>query len=102
MTDCCQLVMAVAFALPFILVRLIYSALNAINLDTSSSGGHTTKFNPVTGRWELYLALGLCPEVVIVGLYTLTGILNSCALNRKKQTEDNLEMNRLAVPHPYN
>lgn len=65
--------------MPFLLVRIVYSALNAINLDTSSSLGHTTKFNPVLGSWRLYLALGLATEFAVVVLYTLSGIVNSFA-----------------------
>ncbi|KAL7917887.1 hypothetical protein ACQKWADRAFT_331495 [Trichoderma austrokoningii] len=72
-----RLVLSVTIALPFLLVRIIYSALNAINLDTSSSHGHTTKFNPVLGSWRLYLALGLATEFAVVALYTISGIVNS-------------------------
>ncbi|PTB38294.1 hypothetical protein M441DRAFT_447112 [Trichoderma asperellum CBS 433.97] len=74
-----RLVLSVTIALPFLLVRIVYSALNAINLDTSSSLGHTTKFNPVLGSWGLYLALGLATEFAVVVLYTLSGIVNSFA-----------------------
>lgn len=66
-------------ALPFLLIRIVYSALNAINLDTSSSNGHTMKFNPVLGSWRLYLALGLATEFAVVALYTITGVVNSFA-----------------------
>lgn len=64
-------------ALPFLLVRIVYSALNAINMDTSSSHGHTMEFNPVLGSWRLYLGLGLATEFVVVALYTISGIVNS-------------------------
>ncbi|OAL22783.1 hypothetical protein AYO22_06691 [Fonsecaea multimorphosa] len=70
------LLAAVLLALPFLLVRIIYSGLNAINLNTSKSTGHTGKFNPVTGSWALYLVLGLGPEVIVVALYTTAGVLN--------------------------
>lgn len=69
-------------ALPVLLARIVYSALNAINLDTSSSQGHTMKFNPVLGSWRLYLALGLATEFAVVALYTITGIVNSFAKSR--------------------
>ncbi|UKZ68487.1 uncharacterized protein TrAtP1_009520 [Trichoderma atroviride] len=77
-----KLVLSVAMALPFLLVRIVYSALNAINLDTSSSHGHTMKFNPVLGSWRLYLVLGLATEFAVVALYTVTGIVNSFAKSR--------------------
>lgn len=77
-----QLVLSVTIALPFLLVRIIYSALNAINLDTSSSHGHTMRFNPVLGSWRLYLALGLATEFAVVALYTISGIVNSFAKSR--------------------
>lgn len=70
-------------ALPFLLVRIAYSALNAINLDTSSSHGHTMKFNPVLGSWRYNLALGLATEFAVVALYTITGIVNSFAKSRE-------------------
>lgn len=70
--------------MPFLLVRIVYSALNAINLDTSSSRGHTMTFNPVLGSWRLNLVLGLTTEFAVVALYTITGIVNSFAKSRDK------------------
>ncbi|KAJ9265292.1 hypothetical protein DTO195F2_1904 [Paecilomyces variotii] len=90
-----KLVLSVATALPFVLVRVIYSALNAINLDTSTSGGHTSKFNPVTGSWQLYLVLGLCPELAGVGIYTVNGFFNSCASSSRVYSSEYLDMNPL-------
>lgn len=58
--------------------RCVFSTQRAVNLDTSTSRGHTGKFSPVTGNWVLYLTLGLCPEIAVVGLYTLTRFLSSC------------------------
>lgn len=63
-------------ALPFLLVRIFYSGLNAINLDTSKSTGHTGKFNPITGSWALYLVLGLGMELIVVALYSIAGVVN--------------------------
>ena len=71
-----QLLKAILLALPFLLVRIIYSGLNAINLDTSKSTGHSGEFNPVTGSWALNLILGLVPELIVVALYSIAGLLN--------------------------
>lgn len=40
------------------------------------------KFNPVLGSWTLYLALGLATEFAVVVLYTVSGVVNSCAKSR--------------------
>ncbi|KAL1961530.1 hypothetical protein VTN77DRAFT_1635 [Rasamsonia byssochlamydoides] len=70
-----RMVLAVALALPFLLVRVVYSALNAVNLNTSGSEHTTNKWNPVTGSWVLYLILGLAMETATVGIYSFTGVL---------------------------
>jgi hypothetical protein len=71
-----QILVAVTIALPFLLVRTIYTGLNAINMDTSGSTGHTTKFNPISGDWVLYLVLGLFMEIAVVAVYAMAGIWN--------------------------
>ena len=82
-------------ALPFLLVRIIYSSLNAINLDTSTSTGHTGKFNPVTGSWSLYLALGLGMELIIVALYSTAGVMNYLKERKLKRRENYSELGLL-------
>ncbi|KIM92770.1 hypothetical protein OIDMADRAFT_139056 [Oidiodendron maius Zn] len=94
-----KLVISVGLALPVIVVRVIYSLLNAVNLDTSKSGDHTGQYNPITGSWILYLALGLCPEVVVVSLYTLAGSFSS---HNTKDKPDYHEMNPHAPQLDYN
>lgn len=59
--------------MPFLLVRTIYSGLNALNLNTPESMGHTTKFSPLGGDWAYYFALGLCMEYIVVLLYAGAG-----------------------------
>jgi len=68
-----QILIGISTALPFILIRTIYSGLNAINLNTGSSSHHTTKYNPVSGDWALYLTLGLLMEIIVVVVYVTAG-----------------------------
>lgn len=75
-----QTLVAVTIVLPFLLVRVIYAGLNAINLNTSTSTGHTQKFNPMTGDWLLYLGLGFCMEIAIYVVYLIAGVCN-CLLH---------------------
>ncbi|KAM6478108.1 hypothetical protein HDV62DRAFT_383171 [Trichoderma sp. SZMC 28011] len=84
-----RLIVSVTLAMPLLCIRIVYSGLNAINLDTSSSTGHTSKFTPVTGDWRIYLALGLVPEFGVVLLYTICGIINS--LRKAKDTAPEYE-----------
>lgn len=65
---------AVTLAMPFLLVRTIYTGLNAINVNTPDSLGHTTKFSPIAGDWVYYFTLALCMEYIIVLLYAGAGI----------------------------
>ena len=72
--DLFQVLIAVSAALPFILIRAIYSGLNAINLNTSPSSHHTTKFNPISGDWIIYLIMGLLMEIIVVAIYITAGM----------------------------
>ncbi|KAH8894180.1 hypothetical protein GQ53DRAFT_858819 [Thozetella sp. PMI_491] len=75
---------AAACALPLATIRLIYSFLSAFNLDTTTSMGHPTTFNSFTGSWVAYLFLVLIPQVVIVGIYALGGILGRQGKNHTR------------------
>lgn len=64
-----QLLTGVSFALPFLLVRLIYSILAAFASSTQS------RFSPVVGDWRIYLGMSLIMEYVVVVTYVTAGIL---------------------------
>ncbi|KAL5343279.1 hypothetical protein BJX70DRAFT_394277 [Aspergillus crustosus] len=61
--------------LPLILLRVIYSILNAANLDTTDHRGHTTRFNLMQGSWVIYLFLAFIPQSVTMLAYTGCGVL---------------------------
>lgn len=83
-----QILVAATIALPFLLVRIIHTGLNAINQDTSDSSGHTTKFNPIAGDWVLYLVLGLFMEIAVVAVYAMTAIGNLCDPTRTAKSSE--------------
>ncbi|KAJ5637377.1 hypothetical protein N7490_007256 [Penicillium lividum] len=66
---------AAAISLPFIFLRLIYSFLSVFSLNTTTSTGHSTTFNTLTGNWVAYLILVTLPQLVVVGVYNASGIL---------------------------
>jgi hypothetical protein len=60
------LIAAVACSLPFILVRLLYSAIAAF--------GHDSSFNIVTGSVTITLVMVVLEEIAVVAIYTITGL----------------------------
>lgn len=62
------IIIAVAASIPFLLVRLVYSAL--VYFDTN-----TTAFNPVTGNVIIRSFMAAFEEFITVGLYTAAGLL---------------------------
>ncbi|KAK9489776.1 hypothetical protein V1508DRAFT_406842 [Lipomyces doorenjongii] len=61
------LTMGIAVALPFLLVRIIYSLVNAFSSSTAN------KFNDLTGDWVIYLVMGVTMEFIVVAVLTITG-----------------------------
>jgi hypothetical protein len=61
--------------LPLLFLRIMYSLLNAANLDTSGHTGHTTKFNIMTGSWAIYFIMGFIPQATIIIIYASSGVL---------------------------
>ncbi|KAK9370445.1 hypothetical protein V1509DRAFT_351412 [Lipomyces kononenkoae] len=57
----------IAIALPFLLVRIIYSLLNAFSSSTMN------RFNDLTGSWAIYLFMGVIMEFIVVAILTVTG-----------------------------
>jgi fatty acid desaturase len=54
-----------AIALPCLLIRIIYSLANAVNIHTSG----TQVFNPLTGSLAAYVCMSVIPEMAIVLTY---------------------------------
>lgn len=60
--------------LPLLFLRILYSLLNAANLDTSGHTGHTSKFNVMTGSWAIYFIMGFIPQATITVIYVGSGV----------------------------
>ena len=61
-----RLIAAVFCSLPFILVRLAYSAVSAF--------GHDSTFNIVNGSVTVMLLTVVLEEIAVVAIYTITGL----------------------------
>lgn len=76
-----SLLLCATAALPFLLVRLIYSVCSAFSGIPSfnSSGpeaatGSLSAFNIITGKWELYLVMAFLMELIVVLIYLGYGL----------------------------
>ncbi|KAI9761121.1 MAG: hypothetical protein M1840_002018 [Geoglossum simile] len=63
-----MLLRAFTLAIPFLVVRIVYSILGAF-ASTSFS-----KWSPVRGSWRAFLVMGLIMEFVVVLVYAVTGV----------------------------
>lgn len=70
--------------LPLLFVRILYSLLNAANMDTTGHAEHSDKFNVMTGSWVIYLFMGFVPQAGIILVYVCSGVL---ARMRTRNTE---------------
>ncbi|OKL64685.1 hypothetical protein UA08_01054 [Talaromyces atroroseus] len=61
-----RLVLAATFSMPFLTVRLVYSALAIFK--------HTATFNMFTGNTTVFLVMDILEEIVIVYVMVLTGL----------------------------
>ncbi|KAK9312802.1 hypothetical protein V1524DRAFT_238868 [Lipomyces starkeyi] len=64
-----MLILGVTVALPFLLVRIIYSICYAFSFSTMS------KFSTLTGDWKIYLGMDVIMEFVVLAVLTTTGSL---------------------------
>ncbi|KAK9329314.1 hypothetical protein V1520DRAFT_295553 [Lipomyces starkeyi] len=64
-----MLILGVTVALPFLLVRIIYSICYAFSSSTMS------KFSTLTGDWKIYLGMDVIMEFVVLAVLTTTGFL---------------------------
>lgn len=72
------LIMAVGAALPFLLVRLLYSLIACFASNASS-------FNLVTGSVAINLVMAVLEEIIVVAIYTITGIKQKVVPKEQQQ-----------------
>jgi len=114
------LLAGISGALPFLAVRIAYSVLSAFAPATRSisadgqvtpvtSNSPLAKFNSSTGEWQVYLAMSVVPEFIVVVIYITVGtkipLQNDTDYTRGTQSDawehDDDETARLK-PLPYN
>lgn len=61
------LILAVILSLPFLLIRLLYPLISCF-------ASHAASFNLITGSVGIYLGMSVLEEIVVVAIYTITGI----------------------------
>lgn len=71
--------------LPLLFLRILYTLLNAANLDTSGHTGHTTRFNIMTGSWAIYFIMGFIPQATIITIYVGCGVLAYMKIRRGRR-----------------
>jgi hypothetical protein len=72
------LIMAVGAALPFLLVRLLYSIIAVF-----ASNAHS--FNLVTGSVAVNLVMAVLEEIIVVAIYTIVGIKQKVVPKEQQQ-----------------
>ncbi|KAF8167816.1 hypothetical protein B0H34DRAFT_683146 [Crassisporium funariophilum] len=75
-----SLLWGISAALPFLGVRIAYAVLSAWSASDlygtrPSSNPTLANFNPITGNWIFYLALGLVMEFVVAALYLFSSTI---------------------------
>jgi len=76
-----QLLKAISIALPFLVVRTVYSVLSTFSSSTFSVTATTpndsslARFNIVTGEWQIYLVMDMLMEYAVVIIYTVAGLM---------------------------
>ncbi|KAI3337050.1 hypothetical protein HD806DRAFT_475494 [Xylariaceae sp. AK1471] len=78
-----RVVLAVALSLPFLLIRIIYSAVGAF--------GHNPAFNQVTGDINILLGTAVIEEIIIVFIVESIGL----TLSVRPKRQDGYEMRSL-------
>lgn len=76
---CFKLLIGISAALPFLLVRVIYSVLATfsgsmvVSSTSLPSTNSLAKFNVVSGDWRVFLVMSLIMEYIVVVIYTVAG-----------------------------
>ncbi|KAK9452140.1 uncharacterized protein V1518DRAFT_369819 [Limtongia smithiae] len=89
-----MLLHAIALSLPFLLVRIIYSLLSAFTLSVATGGyfgSGGSKFNNITGSWQIYLGMGVIMEFAIIIIYVVCGVLLEKFDSSQQRRPSNLE-----------
>lgn len=81
-----MLIIAVLASLPFILVRLLYTLIACFAHNAS-------KFNLVTGSVAINLVMAVIEEIIVVAIYTITGIKTPVV---PKEQQNQAPVNRMA------
>ncbi|KAL5535253.1 hypothetical protein ACEPAF_3347 [Sanghuangporus sanghuang] len=76
------LLKGISCAVPFLAVRVLYSILSSFSPSSSFSSLGTSsestsglaKFNTITGRWQLFLIMGVLMEFFVVSIYLFFGL----------------------------
>lgn len=79
------LVLAVLAALPFLLIRLLYSLIACFAHNASN-------FNFVTGSVAINLVMAVLEEIVVVAIYTITGIKQEVVPQEQQQASQAARM----------
>lgn len=95
-----QLLLGISTALPFLLVRCIYSVLSAFSPVSSFGGGSSnlpvqhnslSKFNSFSGSWQIFLAMSLVMEYVVVLIYLTVGAVTPLERGTDDGSEEDLK-----------
>lgn len=91
-----QLLKAISIALPFLVIRTIYSILSTFSsssfITTTATQPNTSdlaKFNIITGEWQIYLVMDMLMEYAIVIIYTVAGLV--LPLNQDYKTPESYQ-----------
>ncbi|KAG1758037.1 hypothetical protein EDB19DRAFT_1660437 [Suillus lakei] len=91
-----QLLKAISIALPFLVIRTIYSVLSTfssstftITTTTQPATGDLAKFNIITGEWQIYLVMDMLMEYAIVIIYAVAGLV--LPLNQDYKSPDSYQ-----------
>ncbi|KAL5518692.1 hypothetical protein ACEPAH_375 [Sanghuangporus vaninii] len=76
------LLKGISCAVPFLAVRVLYSILSSFSPSSSFSSLGTSSestsglamFNTITGRWQLFLVMGVLMEFFVVSIYLFFGL----------------------------
>ncbi|KZP32370.1 hypothetical protein FIBSPDRAFT_723111 [Athelia psychrophila] len=81
-----RLLIGISSALPFLLVRTVYSVLSTFSGSPIPGGPPNTsklaKFNLANGEWYIYLVMGLLMEYITICIYTVVGWRTPATIQR--------------------
>ena len=73
-----KLLVGISCALPFLLVRVIYSVLSGYSPSAvpgqPAAHNSLSKFSSQTGSWGIYLVMSVLMELIVIFIYIATGL----------------------------